>query len=215
MARCLVPVVLVIIANEASDLVLKALDVGAVDFVQKPTALATERMFEIADELIAKVKAAASVPLARLPVEIAKLPLAPAPATAEPGAGLIDMIVLGISTGGPQALKLVIPQLPADFPVPIAIVLHMPIGYTAMYAQALNDLAQLGVVEASEGDEVRAGIVMLAPAGRHLALRRRPDGMVIAHLDAHPFDTLHRPSVDVLFQSVSEVYQQRVLGVVM
>ena len=215
MVRRPLPVVIVSIANEASDLVLKALDAGAVDFVQKPTALATERMFEIGDELIAKVKVAASVPLARLPAQLVKQPAAPAPAPATPGAGRLDMIVIGISTGGPQALKLVIPQLPADFPVPIAIVLHMPIGYTTMYARALDELAPLQVVEASEGDEVRPGVVLLAPAGRHLTLRRQPGGAVVAHLDAHPFDTQHRPSVDVLFQSAAEVYQDRVLGVVM
>jgi two-component system, chemotaxis family, protein-glutamate methylesterase/glutaminase len=211
MARQPVPVVVVSIANEASDLVLKALDAGAVDFVQKPTALATEKMFEIGDELIAKVKAAASVPLARLPVVAAQ----PAPAPPTPSAGAVDLVVLGISTGGPQALKHVVPLLPADFPVPVAIVIHMPIGYTEMYARALNDLSALRVVEAGENDEVRAGVVLLAPAGRHLSMRRAQGGVVVAHLDAHPFDTLHRPSVDVLFQSAAEVYQQRVLGVVM
>ncbi len=123
--------------------------------------------------------------------------------------------MLGISTGGPQALKLVIPQLPADFPIPIAIVLHMPLGYTEMYAQALNDQSPLHVAEASEGAELRPGVVLLAQAGRHMTLRRTASGAVVAHLDAQPFDTLHRPSVDVLFQSAAEVYQQRVLGIVM
>ena len=69
--------------------------------------------------------------------------------------------------------------------------------------------------EAQEGDELRAGVVLLAPAGRHLSFQRRADGRVVAHLDARPFDTLHRPSVDVMFQSAAEVYRQRVLGVVM
>jgi two-component system chemotaxis response regulator CheB len=84
-----------------------------------------------------------------------------------------------------------------------------------MYARALNDLSPLRVVEASQGDELRAGVVLLAPAGRHLFLRRQPSGQVVAHLDARPFDTPHRPSVDVLFQSAAETYQGRVLGVVM
>jgi two-component system chemotaxis response regulator CheB len=130
-------------------------------------------------------------------------------------AGLFDMIVIGISTGGPQALKLLIPLLPADFSIPIAIVMHMPVGYTEPYARALDDLAALQVVEAGEGAQVRTGVVLLAPAGRHLILRRQPSGAVVAHLDAHPFDTLHRPSVDVLFQSAAEAYQQRVLAIVM
>jgi two-component system, chemotaxis family, protein-glutamate methylesterase/glutaminase len=215
MARRPLPVVVVSIANEAGEQVLKALDAGAVDFVQKPTALATEKVFEISDELIAKVKAAVQVPISRL----ATMPPAPPPAPlvvgGQPRADLFDMLVLGISTGGPQALKQVIPQLPAYFPVPLAIVMHMPVGYTEMYARTLNDISPLRVVEAVEGDEARAGVVLLAPAGRHLTLRRQPSGAVVAHLDARPFDTPHRPSVDVLFQSASEVYGERVLGIVM
>lgn len=211
MARRPFPIVIVSIANEASELVLKALDAGAVDFVQKPTALATEKVFEISDELIAKVKAAAQVPMSRLQPEPVPPVLAPGPLRA----GSIDIVVLGISTGGPQALKQVIPRLPADFPLPVAIVIHMPVGYTEMYAQALNDSSQLTVTEAREGTPLVRGMVLIAPAGRHLSLQRQGDGTVVAHLDARPFDTLHRPSVDVLFQSAAEVYHNRVLGVVM
>jgi two-component system chemotaxis response regulator CheB len=126
-----------------------------------------------------------------------------------------DVVVLGISTGGPQALRQLVPRLPADFPVPLAIVLHMPVGYTEMYARKLDELSQLEVREAREGDVLRAGTALLAPAGRHLTFRRLPDGAVVAHLDSKPFDMPHRPSVDVLFQSAAEVYGRRVLGVVM
>ena len=105
--------------------------------------------------------------------------------------------------------------MPADCPVPIAIVMHMPVGYTEMYAQSLNALSPLKVIEASEGHVLQAGVVLLAPAGRHLSLQRAEDGQVRAHLDARPFDTPHRPSVDVLFRSAAEVYGSRVLGVVM
>jgi two-component system, chemotaxis family, protein-glutamate methylesterase/glutaminase len=126
-----------------------------------------------------------------------------------------DVVVLGISTGGPQALRQLIPQLPADFPVPIVIVLHMPVGYTAMYAERLNAISPLEVTEAREGDLLRPGAAFLAPAGRHLTLERQPDGSVRVHLDLRPFDAQHRPSVDVLFRSAAEVYGSRVLGVVM
>jgi two-component system chemotaxis response regulator CheB len=131
------------------------------------------------------------------------------------GAGKVDIVVIGISTGGPQALKYLIPQLPADFPVPVAVVLHMPIGYTEAYSQKLNDLSSLSVIEAREREILRPGLVMVAPAGRHLSFKREADGTVVAHLDVRPFDTLHRPSVDVLFQSAAEIYRGRVLGVVM
>jgi two-component system chemotaxis response regulator CheB len=124
-------------------------------------------------------------------------------------------VTIGISTGGPQALKSLIPQLPAAFPVPVAIVMHMPVGYTEMYAQKLNELSPLTVVEAREGDPVQAGVVLLAPAGRHMSFRREGGGDVVAHLDARPFDLPHRPAVDVLFQSAAEIYRDRALGVVM
>jgi two-component system, chemotaxis family, protein-glutamate methylesterase/glutaminase len=214
MKRRPVPIVIVSIANEGSELALTALDAGAVDFVQKPTALATEKIFEVSDELIEKVKAAASVPMTRLQAGPLKEPAAAEPLNI-PRAGLIDVVVIGISTGGPQALKYMIPQLPADLPVPVVMVMHMPVGYTELYAQRLNEIAKLDVSEAREGDAVKAGRVLLAPAGRHLTFRRGAEGQITVHLDARPFDTPHRPSVDVLFQSAAEVFRDRTLGVVM
>lgn len=206
------PVIIASIASESSELALAALDAGALDFVQKPTALATEKIFEISDELIEKVKAASAVPISRL----GPLKLTPAPAIIMGSPiGKIDIVVIGISTGGPQGLKSVVPQLPADFPVPVAIVMHMPVGYTEMYAQRLDELSNLNVREARDGDLVSKGTVFIAPAGRHLSFMRDNNGQVITHLDARPFDTPHRPSVDVLFQSAAEVYKNRVLGIVM
>jgi two-component system chemotaxis response regulator CheB len=212
MERRPVPVLIVSIASESSEMVLAALDAGAVDVVQKPTALATEKMFEIGNDLVAKVKAAAQVSLGRAPA--LSIP-ATSPALTVQRAQLVDIIVLGISTGGPQALKHVIPRLPVDFPVPIAIVLHMPIGYTELYAQSLDAISPLSVVEAHQAAHVRPGVVLLAPAGRHLSFQRAADGSALAHLDARPFDTPHRPSVDILFQSAAEVFRDRALGVVM
>ncbi|MDT7689959.1 MAG: two-component system, chemotaxis family, protein-glutamate methylesterase/glutaminase [Acidobacteriota bacterium] len=216
MARRAVPIIIMSIASETGEAALTALDAGAVDFVQKPTALATEKIFEVSDELIEKVKAAASIHMSRVkivsPLSEAEPPRALASVTRNE---LVDIVVIGISTGGPQALKQLIPQLPADFPVPVAMVMHMPVGYTEMYASKLNEHSPLDVREAHEGDELRAGSALLAQAGRHLTFRRRADGAVVAHLDSRPFEMPHRPSVDVLFQSAAEVYGQRVLGVVM
>jgi len=126
-----------------------------------------------------------------------------------------DVVVLGISTGGPQGLRQVIPRLPADFPVPIAMVLHMPVGYTEMYARRLDEISALEVVEVGEGEILRPGVVWLAPAGRHLTFVRHQGEEVRAHLDFRPQDTQHRPAVDVLFTSAAEVFGPRVLGVVM
>ncbi|MBV8855403.1 MAG: chemotaxis response regulator protein-glutamate methylesterase [Acidobacteria bacterium] len=216
MARRPLPIIIMSIASETGEAALTALDAGAVDFVQKPTALATEKIFEVSDELIQKVKAAAEIPMARVKVAPPTAAEAPQPPDAPVARKeLADVVVIGISTGGPQGLKQLVPQLPADFPAPVAMVMHMPVGYTEMYARKLDELSPLEVREAREGDLLRAGSALLAPAGRHLTFRRQPDGTVVAHLDSKPFETPHRPSVDVLFQSAAEVYGRRVLGVVM
>jgi two-component system chemotaxis response regulator CheB len=209
MARDPVPIVVISIAAGAGEQVLAALDAGAIDFVQKPTALATERLMEMADELVEKVKAAA-----RAPRRGVLEPAAPARIDAHPSTGAYDIVVIGISTGGPQALKQLIPSLPRECPVPIAMVMHMPLGYTEMYARKLDEMSPLRVVEAHEGTPVEPGTALLAPAGRHLTFRRH-DAQVRAHLDVLPLDTPHRPSVDALFHSAADVFGSRVLGIVM
>lgn len=216
MQRRPVPIIIMSVAKETAEAALDALDAGAIDFVQKPTALASEKIFEVSAELIEKVKAAGKITLNRISIAT------PSPstvitetATTVPGNHSVDVVVIGISTGGPQALKRLIPQLPEDLPVPVVMVMHMPVGYTEMYAAKLNEQSRLEVREAAEGDELKPGRVFLAPAGRHLTLKRDASGTVVTHLDARPFDTLHKPAVDVLFESAAEVYGHRVLGVVM
>jgi two-component system, chemotaxis family, protein-glutamate methylesterase/glutaminase len=214
MGRRPVAVVVCSITHESGAAAIQALEAGAVDFVQKPSALATDRILEMADELVAKVKTAAEVPLARLApvraVEKPAIPVVPIPSSPR-GA---DIVVIGVSTGGPQGLRQVIPLFPESLPVPVVIVLHMPVGYTAMYAHRLNELSLLTVKEAAEGDEVSAGSVLLAPAGRHLTFRRL-DGVVRVHLDSEPAGMSYRPAVDELFRSAAEVFGSRALGVVM
>jgi two-component system chemotaxis response regulator CheB len=216
MQRQPVPIIIMSVAKETAEATLTALDAGAIDFVQKPTALASEKIFEVSTELIEKVKAAGQISLNRLPKAV-EPPPTPAVdrATKVNGSHAVDLVAIGISTGGPQALKRLIPQLPPDFPVPVVMVMHMPIGYTEMYAAKLNEMSQVEVLEAGEGDELKPGRVFLAPAGRHLFLKRQANGRIVTHLDARPFSTLHKPSVDVLFQSAAEVYGNRVLGIVM
>jgi two-component system chemotaxis response regulator CheB len=214
MARRPIPIVVVSVASESGEMVLSALDEGAVDFIQKPTALASDRLLDMGDDLISKVKAAAGARMrpVRTPSALGARPaLSGRSATKK----AVDIVVLGVSTGGPQALRSLIPRLPAELPVPLAIVLHMPVGYTELYAQKLNELSALDVFEAQDGLEIRSGAVFLAPGGRHFTVRRTPEGTVVAHLDVRPLDMPHRPSVDVLFQSAADVYASRVLGVVM
>lgn len=216
MAKRPLPVIVVSIASMEGRRAMDAMEAGALDFVQKPTALAVDAVHEIANELIAKVIAAAGVPLNKLAnADPPSFPLV----HKEPLAlqiGPVNAVVLGISTGGPQALRQIIPRLPRDFSLPIAIVLHMPEGYTGPFANRLNDISALTVVEARDGDVMLPGQVLLAPAGQHLSLKSDSrQGHVIASLSKHPQDSLHRPSVDMLFQSAAEVYEEKLLGVVM
>jgi two-component system, chemotaxis family, protein-glutamate methylesterase/glutaminase len=158
------------------------------------------------------VKAAAQAPLRHgrtVPAVLPPLPVVPRDHRR------VEIVLIGTSTGGPQALKVVIPRLPADFPVPIAMVLHMPIGYTETYAEKLNEMSALTVIEAKGDEEVVAGLVFLAPAGRHLTFRRDADGIVRTALELRPLDTPHRPAVDVLFRSAAAAYGPAVLGVVL
>jgi two-component system chemotaxis response regulator CheB len=210
MSRRAVPIVILTASPQDAGRVLEALDAGAVDFIQKPTALANNDLLSMREDLIEKVKEAAlaepggSEPKAAMPVT------GPSPRAAN-----VDIVVLGISTGGPQALRYLVPQFAADFPVPLVIVLHMPVGYTGPFAEKLAEISRLPVREATEGCPVQAGQTLLAPAGRHLTFCKSPAGDVRVRLSLEPATKLHRPSVDVLFQSAADAYGERVLGVVM
>lgn len=213
MRRRAIPIVVMSSLDDNQTEVLTALDSGAVDFVQKPTSLASEKIFEVRTALVDAIKTAAGVDATRLIARLPKVDLATVLRPA--GSHKFDAVVIGISTGGPQALRFLIPQLPADFPVPIAIVMHMPVGYTAMYAAKLNEISKLNVMEAAKDDEMKPGVALLAPAGKHLYFRRTESGSVVARLSLKPHDTSHRPSVDVMFQSAAETFGERTLGVIM
>jgi len=128
--------------------------------------------------------------------------------------GLVEAVVIGVSTGGPNALAELLPLLPGDFPVPVLIVQHMPPIFTRMLAERLQRLCALEVVEASAGLAVRPGRVYLAPGDQHLALKRAA-GAVAAEVTSDPPEHSCRPSVDVLFRSAAEIYRGNVLAVVL
>jgi len=127
----------------------------------------------------------------------------------------IDVVAIGVSTGGPNALQEIIPKLIADFPVPILAVQHMPPMFTASLATRLNSLSAIKVVEAEEGRTVEKGVMYIAPGGRHLTVKKdRLNTKVIALSDSPPVNSC-RPSVDVLFQSVAEAYGGNSLAVIL
>jgi two-component system, chemotaxis family, protein-glutamate methylesterase/glutaminase len=201
-------VVIVSMADGESDLGIAALALGAFELIHKPTALAIESLRDIAQELVATVKLAGGA-RAR-PVVLPLAPPAPTPALARS-----DRVVLvGTSTGGPQALSYLLRAFPADFAAPLALVVHIPPGYTGPLAARLNADCALEVLEAEEGLALRPGRAIIAQAGKHLHLSSDGEGLR-AHLDVEPRGLAHRPSVDVLFESAARCLGPRALGVVL
>jgi two-component system chemotaxis response regulator CheB len=200
-------VVVVSMSDAESEIAVEALAAGAFDLVHKPTALATDKLYELASELIAKVTLAAA---ARAP-SIRPLPAVGASLRRDP---CRDVVVVGTSTGGPQALTRLLTSLPADFPVPIAIVLHIPIGYTQAVAERLDRGSRITVREAFEGLELRPELCVIAKAGSHLRIERLGDRL-FCRLDSRPTASWHTPSVDALFTSAAAACGARTLGVVL
>jgi two-component system, chemotaxis family, protein-glutamate methylesterase/glutaminase len=183
---------------------VEALSLGAIDIIAKPTALASDRLYELGKELVGKVLAATAVyPTASI------APAVVAPVTR----GTAELVMIGTSTGGPQALTRVLAALPADLGAAVAVVLHIPVGYTEALAQRLNGSSPLEIIEAYEGVELHPGRVVIAKAGMHLKLRRQGE-QLIGHLDALPIRP-HTPAVDELFSSGAEAAGSKCLGVVL
>jgi len=125
-----------------------------------------------------------------------------------------QVVVIGLSTGGPAALIEVVPRLPGDFPLPVLIVQHMPPSFTRSLADRLKARSRLKVIEAVDGQDVRKGCVLVAPGDYHMRVRRE-EKKVIVRLDQGPYENSCRPSVDGLFRSAAEVYGGRVLAIVL
>jgi two-component system chemotaxis response regulator CheB len=202
-------VVIVSMADGETDIGISALRFGVFDLVHKPTALAVASLQDIAQELVTKVLFAAGQPRTRPATPIAELPPAPlVHATSE------RVVLIGTSTGGPQALTRLLKALPANFPAPIALVLHIPPGYTGPLAERLNAECAIEVLEAQNGLLLRPGRAVIAQAGLHLCVLAAGEQLSV-RLDAEPIRSVHRPSVDVLFQSAAQSIGKRALGVVL
>ncbi len=197
-------------STEGASVTMKALGLGAFDFVTKPKD-ATAHRVETSRELIAKVKAAAECKLKprMLPGIPAKREKLPASAAAPN-----KIVAIGISTGGPQALEYLLTQLPADFPGAITIVQHMPEGFTDMFARRLDEICPMRVKEAQSGDVLLPGRVLICPGNRHMRVKRLPLGDVVV-LDDEPPVNGHRPSADVLLRSAAEEFKTLTVGLLM
>jgi two-component system chemotaxis response regulator CheB len=198
--------------REGANVTLRGLELGAMDFVDKSSVQGNMNLLALAEELRAKVRALASVPAARIhaiAVEAESRLAAPAP-----HARRTEVVAIGTSTGGPPALQAIIPRFPAGLDSAILVVQHMPVGFTRSLAERLDSRSALTVREAEDGEAVVPGQVLIAPAGRHMKLKKR-GATVKIWLDDEPKSALHRPSVDVLMTAVAKAYGTRALGVIL
>ena len=213
--RFRVPVIMVSAQTTAgAHSTFKALALGALDFVAKPRDAAQARMEDIAIELISKIKVASKT----------KLNDVQAPQTREitpvnkplirPKVRANKLVAIGISTGGPNALQYLLSQLPGDFSAAIVVVQHMPEGFTDMFARRLNECCAIDVKEAQSGDVLLAGRALICPGNRHIRVRQMALGNMVVLSDEERVNG-HRPSVDVLFNSVAQDFGKNAVGVLM
>lgn len=202
------PVVMVSAQTRAgSEAALRALELGAVDFVAKPEQGLRAGMLDYAGEIAGKIRAAARSQL-RLPRP--RAPRVTLPARTMP---MDTLVAIGASTGGPEAIRQVLERLPANSPA-ILIAQHMPAGFTRSFALRLDGLCEVCVKEAEDGEVVAAGHAYVAPGGCHLRVARRGAGHIVAVDGSAPVNR-HRPSVDVLFESMARQVGRNAIGVVL
>lgn len=214
------PVVMVSsLTQKACDTTLRALELGAIDYVSKPSIEITTGVEALADEIIRKVRIAAKARIRRPPATggippATQLPTATRSALDTTRMATTDkLIAIGASTGGTQAINEVITQLPSSVPG-IVIVQHMPPVFTKSYAERLNSMSKITVKEAEHGDRILRGTAFIAPGGRHMSIRR--DGaMYYLELSDGPPVNYVKPAVDVLFRSVARFAGKNAVGVIL
>jgi two-component system chemotaxis response regulator CheB len=235
-------IILSSIAEKGAAITMEALSLGASDFIQKPSGSISEDIHTVADHLTSLLIAyggqyrRSKGKKVLTPEEYTKKPaveqgkkafsttfgLFGGPSTSEPAkpptpvrkAGDTEIIAIGISTGGPDALRVVFADLDADLKQPILVVQHMPAGFTKEFAKSLDRLCPLTVKEGEEGDILQTGYAYIAPGNKHIEVERKAAGNILHLSDAPPVNG-HRPSADVLFASVAMTFTNHVLGVIM
>ncbi|WP_126426409.1 protein-glutamate methylesterase/protein-glutamine glutaminase [Brevibacillus marinus] len=227
------PVVMVSsLTREGADATIRALELGAVDFITKTSGSISLDIHTVAQEIVEKVKAAG---LAKHRFLKRKLPVSPSPlhtnnavqrahrpsggappdSRRHAGAAPNKLVAIGTSTGGPRALQTVLTSLPRHFPAAIAIVQHMPPGFTQSLARRLDMLCEIRVVEAADGQLMEAGTAYIAPGGYHMEIVQESGGKLAISLNQSEPRGGHRPSVDVLYESISKLQQVDKWAVIM
>lgn len=211
------PVVMVSSSTQAgSETTLKALELGAIDFIGKPRADNPKVMESYAEELVEKIRAAKGARLRIRPMSAAasSLPQAPVVSTSViRSAASGKIIFVGASTGGTEAIKEFLLRIPADCP-PIMIVQHMPESFTASFARRLDSLCAPRVIESQGNEKLESGTVYIAPGHSHLQVKRTAFGLMTELLSTPPVNR-HRPAVDVLFDSAATVVGRQAVGVIL
>jgi two-component system, chemotaxis family, protein-glutamate methylesterase/glutaminase len=216
--RSRVPIIMFSTLTErGASATLDALSAGANEYVTKPANVGSvgQSMESVREQLIPKIKALTGRPVTVGPARVAAPVLPPRPAAPRTGPGKKPaVLVIGSSTGGPEALAKVLPQLPASLPVPVLVVQHMPPVFTRQFAQRLDRLSQLRVVEAADGSPLLPGTAHLAPGDHHLVVRGGQRGLHTG-LNQGPPENFCRPAVDPLFRSAVTAFDGAVLAVVL
>ena len=217
------PVPIIIVSARSDDRsVFKALELGAVDFIVKPTAKASPELMRIRDELIAKVSAVAHLEMAKMKANLELLTDTTDRKMEDVAEGLIkieqpkrvELIAIGASTGGPPAIQAILLRLPSNLPAGVIISQHMPEGFTKHFAERLDKISPLPVKEAEDGEVLESGRVLIAPGGYHMTLEQKVKEVRTA-LKRRNLSDKYVPSVDIMMQSAAEVYGRKVLGVIL
>lgn len=195
------------LTQEGAKATIEALTLGAHDFVPKPSTKSfMESIKQIRDQLIPKIKSV--VPVKK--IAFYKPPLVKAPIKREG----FKVVGIGVSTGGPQTLMQILPQLPKNFPVPILVVQHMPPLFTKQLAERLDSLSSLKIKEGENGEPIKKGTVYIAPGDYHMTVKRHNEEIKI-YLHQGPPRNFCRPSVDELFDSLAEIFKEDTLAIVL
>jgi two-component system chemotaxis response regulator CheB len=196
------------LTSEGSSITIEALQVGAFDFIQKPSGSISLDIGKVKDELIEKIRYA-KAHIKKNNIKSNRTIVSYKQIQPRISNGKIEAVVLGASTGGPRALYDVVTKLPGDINTPVFIVQHMPAGFTKAFAERLDKNSKLKVVEAKDGDIIQENVVYVAPGGYHMLVDNRK-----IKLDLSPSIHGVRPAVDKLFISAAEIYRGNLLGCV-